>query len=352
MKTKNIYLIAICVTVSLLCGCSKDFLSQEPLGSIPVSQFYKTDADATNAIMACYNEMETLNSSWVSSLWMMKESLSDDIYAGGQSASDQIAYTNLAAYNFDPTNGVITANYEYIVNVIGRCNVLIDNIPGNTPYQKMVIGEAKAIRAYNYLDMVSMWGPVPLILHDITINQESQPNSTIAAIYAQIDSDCSQAIKVLPLKSQLVAAGSDQSRVCKQTAEAILGKARLYNKNYAGAVAALAPILPGGADVDILALYQLTDPEINGDLTQILRKSTNWGKESLWEIDWSSARGQGWSNAYGDIWNNPSRTNISNMIVQLCGPRGDEGFVGGSYNINGGWGFGYPSLKFLQSVFI
>lgn len=348
MKTKIIkLLLSILVFAAIMWGCSKNFLDQQPLGTVATGSFYKTDADATNGIAAVYNYMETINSSWVSSLWMMKETLSDEIYAGGQNAGDQAAYTQLGAYIFDPTNSIITANYTYLCAIIQRCNILINNLPGNTPYQKLVLGEAKCIRAYNYLEMVSMWGPVPLCLTPVGLSNESQPNSTVDTIYAQIDRDCIAAISLLPLKSQLAANGSDISRVSKGTAEAIQGKARLFHGDWAGAIAAFTPILPGGGDVDQYALYQLSDPQINGDLTQILRKSTNWGKESLWEIDWSSVRAQQWSNSFGDIWNNPSRTNVSNMIIQLCGPRGDEGFNGGTktYLINGGWGFGYPSLQ-------
>ena len=33
------------------------------------------------------------------------------------------------------------------------------------------------------------------------------------------------------------------------------------------------------------------------------------------------------------------------MVWQLCGPRGDQGFNGGSLGVNGGWGFGYPTLN-------
>ena len=344
MKTKIYkYITIILASTTVLFGCTKDFLDQNQLGAIPVDQFYKTDADATNAIAACYNYMQTINSSWVSSLWMMKESLSDDIYSGGQNAGDQAAYTQLGAYNFESDNGIILNNYQYIRNIIGRTNTLIDKLPGTTPYQKLVLGEAKTIRAYNYIELVSMWGPVPLVLHDLTLENANQPNAKISDIYAKIDSDLVYAISVLPLKSKLAASGSDISRISKGTAQALLGKARLYNKDYAGAIAALTPILPSGVDVDNFALYQLSDAEIHGDLSQILRKSTHWGKESLWEIDWSTARAQTWANSYGDIFNNPSRTNTSFMIVQLCGPRGDEGFTGGSKNINGGWGFGYPS---------
>src|SRR5208282_3840741 len=107
---------------------------------------------------------------------------------------------------------------------------------------------------YCYLELVSMWGQVPLVLTPVGLANQAQPNSTYALLYAQIDQDCTDAIKALPVKSQLAANGSDVSRVSRGTAEAIQGKARLFNKQWAGAITAFTPILPGGADVDQFAL--------------------------------------------------------------------------------------------------
>jgi len=94
-------------------------------------------------------------------------------------------------------------------------------------------------------------------------------------------------------------------------------------------------------------LYQLS--EINNDYTQLFRKSTQFGKESIFEITYSSARVNDWNNSFGDLWKDPSRTNPSNLVWQLCGPRGDQGFSGGTTGVNGGWGFGYPTIELWKA---
>jgi len=358
MNTKiNKLSIVVLTSIVLLFGCSKDFLDMNQPGVRTVGTFYKTDADATAAIMSCYNMMKAQNASIWTSFWMVKESLSDDIYTGGENSGDRPEYQELNTFTFGSTNSCITNIYRYIYMTIYRENLIVDNIKDPTPYQKTVIAEAKAIRAYMYFELATLYGPVPIVLHELLPSQYAQPNSTMDALWAQIEKDLNEAVADLPVKSKLAAAGSDKSRFSKGTATAFLGKALLFEKKYAAAATALATII-GTPEYD---LYTLAD--LNGDITQLFRKSTEFGKESLFEISCSSSRINDWSDAFGDLWVDPSRTNPSNTVWQLCGPRGDQGFhgpndsivVGGKNVVNpgvrllGGWGFGYPTLDLYNA---
>lgn len=363
MKTKHYKHIATAlVTFLFLSGCSSDFLDTQQPGVTKVTDFYKTDADATGAIMGCYNMMRAMNASIWTSFWMTKESLSDDIYTGGQNSGDRPEYQELNTFTFGPTNSPITNIYKYSYMVIYRANMIVDNFKTPTAYQKIVIAEAKAIRAYMYFELATLYGNVPLVLHELLPTEYAQPNSasvtnadgtiTPTGLYAQIEKDLTEAIIDLPLKSQLKASGSDPARFSKGTAQAFLGKTQLFEKKYTQAATTLNAIIATGE----YELYQL--PEINNDYTQLFRTSTEFGKESVFEISYSSNRANDWSNAFGDLWIDPSRTNPSSTVWQLCGPRGDQGFTGPqdsiivsgkkvpnlSSRINGGWGFGYPTL--------
>jgi hypothetical protein len=354
MKTK-FYKKFTVVLVSLLflAGCSTSFLDIPQQGVTTVTDFYKTDADATGAIMSCYNMIRAMNASVWTSFWMTKESLSDDIYTGGENSGDRPEYQELNTFTFGPTNDPITKIYKYSYMVIYRANMIVDNFKTPTPYQKIVIAEAKAIRAYMYFELATLYGNVPLVLHELLPTEYAQPNSasvtnsdgtiTPTGLYAQIEKDLTEAMTDLPLRSHLMAAGSDLARFSKGTAQAFLGKTQLYEKKYTDAAKTLNALIA----TNEYGLYQLT--EINNDYTQLLRKSTNFGKESIFEISYSSARTNDWSNAFGDLWNDPSRTNPGNLIWQLCGPRGDQGFNAGTLKINGGWGFGLPTLDLWKA---
>lgn len=354
MKTKSYkqFTVAL-ISLLFLAGCSSSFLDMEQPGVTQVKNYYKTDADATGGIISCYNMMRAMNSSVWTSFWMTKESLSDDIYTGGENSGDRPEYQELNKFTFGPTNGPITNIYRYSYMVIYRANMIVDNFKTPTPYQKIVIAEAKAIRAYMYFELATLYGNVPLVLHELLPTEYAQPNSTSitnadgtitpTGLYTQIEKDLTEAMADLPLRSQLKASGSDLSRFSKGTAQAFLGKTQLYEKKYTDAAKTLNALIATSE----YSLYQLA--EINNDYTQLLRKSTEFGKESIFEISYSSDRANDWSNAFGDLWNDPSRTNPANMVWQLCGPRGDQGFNGGTTGVNGGWGFGYPTLDLWKA---
>ena len=354
MKTKfyKQFTVAL-ISLLFLAGCSSSFLDMNQPGVTQVTNYYKTDADATGAIMSCYNMMRAMNSSVWTSFWMTKESLSDDIYTGGENSGDRPEYQELNKFTFGPTNGPITNIYRYSYMVIYRANMIVDNFKTPTTYQKTVIAEAKAIRAYMYFELATLYGNVPLVLHELLPTEYAQPNSasvtntdgtvTPTGLYAQIEKDLTEAMADLPLRSQLKASGSDLARFSKGTAQAFLGKTQLYEKKYTEAAKTLNALIA----TNEYALYQLS--EINNDYTQLLRKSTEFGKESIFEISYSSDRANDWSNAFGDLWNDPSRTNPANLVWQLCGPRGDQGFNGGTTGVNGGWGFGYPTLDLWKA---
>ena len=352
MKTKfyKKFTVAL-VSLLFLVGCSSSFLDIQQQGVTKVTDFYKTDADATGAIMGCYNMMNAMQASAWTSGWMTKESLSDDIYTGGENAGDRPEYQELNTFTFGTTNGPITNIYRYSYMIIYRANMIVDNFKTPTAYQKLVIAEAKAIRAYIYFDLATLYGNVPLVLHELLPTEYAQPNSaavtnadgtvTPTGLYAQIEKDLTEAMVDLPRKSDLKAAGSDISRFSKGTAQAFLGKTQLFEKKYSDAATTLNALIATGD----YSLYQLS--EINNDYTQLFRKSTEFGKESLFEISYSSARGNDWS--FNDLFNDPSRTDPSNIVWQLCGPRGDQGFNAGTLGINAGWGFGLPTLDLWKA---
>jgi SusD family. len=337
MKTINKLSIAFIASIVLLFGCSKDFLDTNPQGSIPPDQFYLTDADATSAVAAAYQMNQALYASPWTSMWMLKELPSGDILCGGGSRGDQSNYEEIAEFRYGSNNNVITQVYSMAYYIILRTNLVIDNVKGDNAYRKYVIAEAKTLRAIMYFDLVTLWGPVPLVLHKLNDGEFQQPNSTVAALWAQIEADLNAAIPDLPVKSGLKAIGSDVSRVSKGTAESMLGKALLYQKKYAAAAAALQSVITSG-EYDLVA-----------DYSQILRKANEFGKESVFEISYSNAQNNTWGTP--NIWADPGRTTQDNVHWQLCGPRGDDWFSSGNSGLNPGWGFASPT-KDLYDIYV
>jgi hypothetical protein len=107
---------------------------------------------------------------------------------------------------------------------IGDANLLIQNATASTStstdIKNTALGEGYFFRAYNYLRLVQQWGAVPLKTEPSTgIELEFKRNDP-KDIYAQIISDFTKAMDLLP-------AGGNPSRLTKDAASHFLAKAYL-----------------------------------------------------------------------------------------------------------------------------
>jgi starch-binding outer membrane protein, SusD/RagB family len=329
---KNIFLIAaISFTMVLTMSCKK-FLDQEVPGTFPEQDFYKTDLDATQAVNGVYDMMQAhYNNNW-GSIYMVKMLLSDESNAGGSDAGDQPGYQTIDDYNFDATNDKIHDAWRMSYFTIYRANKVINRVDSTSALRRRVIAEARTLRAYNYLELVSLFGDVPLVLDDIApAAYTSTGRAPKASVYAQIEKDLLAAINVLPLKSSLM--GTDDFRVSRGTAQAILGKAYLYQEKWSEAASQLENVITSNQ-------YAL-EPSIGKAFSQ----AGEFGRESLFEISYTKDRAYDWGNF---PWGSAPESNVH---IQLMGPRGDYYTKAPGDSLIGGWGFNLPRKK-LWDAFI
>jgi tetratricopeptide (TPR) repeat protein len=333
---KIIYsLSALVLFILAFAGCSKDFLEVQPVGQLTSDNFLKNDNDVKLATMGIYDKIQANYSkgSWTS-VYFMKNLPADDVNCAGPNATDQPEYTYLDVFKITSENTKIAAIWTNFYSTINSCNTIINNVSANdaaTAGMKTMVGEAKALRAYTYFDLVVMFGGVPLMTVNPTSAAEfNQPRATAAEVYAQIEKDLTEAIAVLPVKSAY--ATVDKFRFSKGTAQALLGKAYLYQKKYSDAATVLG------------ACIASNEYSLEPDYTTIWTKSKEFGVESIFEVSYTSQENYGWGNF---PWGGGNESNIE---LQLEGPRadGDGSFDFSSLditklNISGGWGFNLPT---------
>lgn len=310
-------------------GCKK-FLEQEVPGRVTEQNFYQTDQDATQATTAIYDLMQAhYNTSWVS-MYMVRTLLSDESNAGGSGPGDQEAYQALDDFNHDANNAAVLGVWRLAYGTIFRANQVINKVQADNDLRKRLVAEAKAIRAYSYLDLVSHWGDVPLVTGDIPASDyKNVGRATKANVYAQIEKDLQEAIPVLPLKSQY--SGAERFRVSKGTAQAILGKALLYQQKWAEAATQFEAVITSGE-------YAL-EPSIG----KAFSRAGEFGVESVFEVSYTSQRNYNWGNFPWD-WQPES-----NIHIQLMGPRSDFYKKAPSDSLIGGWGFNVPKKKMYDA---
>jgi starch-binding outer membrane protein, SusD/RagB family len=333
MKTKNIkYIIAILI-VGFSFSCSKDWLEMDQKGAISQEVFYQTDEECLSALAAVYDMLQGAYAVDWESIWHIKTVVSDEANAGGSDIGDQSEYQDVNLYKHTPNNTKLYGIWRRLYYTVYRANVVIDKVEPNTPAKTIIVAEAKALRAYAYFEIVNLFGEAPLVTASVQEDYQV-PKNTIAEIYAQIETDCSEAIPDLPLKSAIL--GTDNAwRIAKGFAQALLGKALLFQEKYADAATQLGAVISGD-QYSLVANYD-----------RVLRVENEYGAESLFELGYVQTEGHSWGNGTFP-WGN-DRAQENNIHWQLCGPR--------DFNLNtanpvmyGGWGH-LPPTQSIYDLF-
>lgn len=279
MKRKLLYIILL---GSIGIGsCKKDFLNLYPETVVNSASFYKTAKNFDQATIAAYIGLRTMARSGV----FMDEMRSDNTFYTRYSFNNAPYLTTevISLFLNAANTGSGETSWAWINNryagdytCISRVNAIIARIDGAeiTQDQKnSVLAEALFLRAFYYFDLVQHWGPVPLMLNEVTSDAEAfEPNSTVEAIYSQIIKDVSEAIQLgLPVPQTFPQSG----RATLGAAKMLLAYAYMSKptREYAKAETAL---------IDITKMnYGLLD-----NYADVFRPENKNSKESIFEVQY------------------------------------------------------------------
>lgn len=334
-KISSIYIVSFVLLVFFTTSCNEDeFLSIAEPGAITSDNYLSTEEEVESAVFGAYNKLQTLesNDSWTS-LYFVKNLPADDCLAGS-SAGDQTDYQNLDDFEIGADNTKIKGVWTNLYALINRVNTVINDAdPTMSDYVEEMIAECKAIRGFCYLELVTMFGGVPIrTVNAVETEEYHLARSTVDEVYAQIEADFTDAIASLPLKSEY--ASSDKFRMSKGAAQAFLGKAYLYQEKYSSAVSMFEAVMSSGE-------YDLNTP-----FDEVWKKDYEFGSESLFEVSYTAGESYTWG-TYS--WDNTEENNIE---LQLEGPRSSIFVLSNSTlssTLNNGWGFNMPSAKIAEA---
>ena len=327
MKRYNVFKYLPVVLLFLLPACSEDFLEIDPAGKVSSGIYPSTDDEVFTVMIGGYDLMQwNYGRDW-NSAFFAKNLPADDANAGS-SSSDQLSYQNLDDFKNEADNTVTTAIWEGFYKTIKHCNTIISIVDESNDFLAQIEAEAKAMRAWNYFELVVMFGDVPFFTENpSSLSEYNQPRTAKATIYEQIESDLKDAISVLPLKSEY--ADEDKFRISKGTAQAMLGKAYLYQEKWTEAHEVFSQIIA----------TEGTEYDLETDFDNIWRRVGEFGIESVFELSYTQQEGYDWGN-FG--WGGEQESNIH---VQLMGPRSPFFSNLDTIGIIPGWGFNLPTAK-------
>lgn len=198
---KLIYKISFIAGLAImLISCADDFLDQPVYGVLPADDYFKTEEELQEGVLSCYDVLQWAYAADWNSMYVVKSFPSDETHAGGGSDGDQPPYQQLDDFSYTAENKPIEHSFKAMYFGVMRANAIINIAKDDTPAKKQMIAEAKALRAFFYFELVSMWGGVPLRLKIPTASEFAMAKSTPEEIYAQIHKDLNEAIPNLPKK--------------------------------------------------------------------------------------------------------------------------------------------------------
>lgn len=220
---KKIFLIAFsCILAFSSCS---GLLDIDQHGVLNYNTYYQTDEQINSANVAMYLEVR----GWEYNCMLCKNMLSDDFYAGGSMRGDNIDLEALNEFTFDTEESYIKNMFTTYYSLIYKANVILAHVdPENGAVAKRAIAEAKVFRAWAYFDLISMWGNPPLVDHELLPSEYNRPNGTTEELWGLVEKDLTEAIASASLSEKSSLADRGTWRVTKQFAQAVLGKAYLW----------------------------------------------------------------------------------------------------------------------------
>ncbi len=231
MKRNNFPTIFILVVSLLVFSTCKDsFLSENPKDFLSPTNYYNTEEEASAALMAVYAGLRSLYSH---NMYFIGDMASEQTNQGEGTNIDRI---NINNFQFEPENGITTGLWNSSYNNINRANAVIDRVPHismDAGRRDVIVAEALFLRAFNYFNLVRVFGGVPLRLNETTsLAGLGLGRSSVEEVYDSIIGDLIAAEAVLPDRQT----GVNSGRASKGAAATLLAYVYLTKKDWTNAV--------------------------------------------------------------------------------------------------------------------
>lgn len=244
---KKIFISFIAI-LTMMVSCTDEFLTKDPLGVESTETYYKDPTNCRLALNSVYDPFALLE--LYGRNMMVFDWMSDETEKGGSSskfnakdgdpyALDQGELYRIVLGNANPSLAKEGGFYTALYRVITRASALIDNADKTNSLIKQYVAEARFLRSLAYLDLVRIYGPVPLIKEVISpeiakevgnraAGDDAAGTKQVAEIYAFVISELDAIKGELPE----VYGATDFGRVTSVAVKAYLAKAYLYSGDF------------------------------------------------------------------------------------------------------------------------
>jgi hypothetical protein len=284
MKTKDNNILLAIVGLLLAFGlysCEDKFLDEEENYLIDSEGYFNSEDDYYLALVGAYDLLQT---TFINNI--LGEIASDNTLCGGESATDTSGYQQIDDMIHTPVNLQLRNLWNYMFAGIKRCNYFLE-FQDKTDFdgREAMVAEVRFLRAYYHFELVKWFGGIPVKEYDNALlgqgkrfapgDETSIPRYSADQVYALIESDLIFAVNNLEYSAPQV------GRVTKGAAQALLGKAYLYQDKFSESASVLQDLISNGP-------YQLSS-----DFEQIFELEGENGVGSVFEVQYTDGEGAG-----------------------------------------------------------
>jgi hypothetical protein len=284
MKTKDNNILLAIVGLLLAFGlysCEDKFLDEEENYLIDSEGYFNSEDDYYLALVGAYDLLQT---TFINNI--LGEIASDNTLCGGESATDTSGYQQIDDMIHTPVNLQLRNLWNYMFAGIKRCNYFLE-FQDKTDFdgREAMVAEVRFLRAYYHFELVKWFGGIPVKEYDNALlgqgkrfapgDETSIPRYSADQVYALIESDLIFAVNNLEYSAPQV------GRVSKGAAQAVLGKAYLYQDKFSESASVLQDLISNGP-------YQLSS-----DFEQIFELEGENGVGSVFEVQYTDGEGAG-----------------------------------------------------------
>jgi len=281
IKNNKFNLVALVLLTLGLYSCTDKFLDEEENYLIDSEGYFNSEDDYYMALVGAY---DLLQATYVNNL--LGEIASDNTLCGGESATDVVGFQQIDDMTHTPVNANLRDVWNWMFAGVKRTNYFLE-FQNNIEFDGRVqmVAEVRFLRAYFHFELVKWFGGIPIKDYANALegsgkrfspgDETSIPRYSVEEVYALIESDLIFAANNLDYTTPQV------GRVTKGAAQALLGKAYLYQDKFSDAATVLGNLIDNGP-------YQLVD-----DYSEIFENDGENGVESVFEVQYSDGEGAG-----------------------------------------------------------
>jgi len=252
-KTTKIFTLLL--TGMILTSC-EDLLDTAPTDRVSIDIYWKTEKDATLGANAVYTHVIETASHYAS--W-------DGMTDIGYTNLPQSAESFILQGTFDQLNSRVAGDWTNLYAGVRSANAFMNNVDRvqttNTALINRLKGEVRVLRAYFYSQLALLFGDVPLVTTELTLQQSREVSrAPVAEVWDFVSAELTEAADLLPSTQ------SEKGRVTKGTALSLKARYMLYAGRYRDAADAASAVMGLGVHSIIPVYKNLFVTENNAEI--------------------------------------------------------------------------------------